>query len=115
MIQLDSWFDSFISLVLTIVFYHFIVGRLLVTQELTDKGIRVLMFGLIPLFHIRYDEIVEILPFRSAPFNLLTFMAVSRFSNWVYIKRSREWKRIMISPKNSEEFIAQVKERMAKA
>ncbi len=115
MIQLNSYLDSFISLLLTIVFYHFIAGRLLVTQELTDKGVRVFLFGFIPFMHIRYDEIIEILPFRSAPFNLLTFMAISRFSNWVYIKRSRSWKRIMISPPKSDEFIAQVKERMAKA
>jgi hypothetical protein len=113
MIHLNSYFDSFISLILTILFYHFVVGRLFVTQELTDKGIRVFLLGFIPFMYIRYDEIVEILPFRHAPFNLLTFMAGSRFSNWVYIKRSRTWKRIMISPRNSEEFIAQVKERMA--
>jgi hypothetical protein len=105
-----------VAVPLLLVFFE-IGYRYILTYRLTDTSVLIVLFGLLPVFRVRYDSIEEVkmIPFSEFWKAAFKYQHVLKFGNrilggGVLIRRKRKFP-VMISPDDAEEFVREVRRR----
>lgn len=103
--------DFIVSVLLTVGLYALLI-RVLFSYRLSEQHLQVLLLGL-PLVSIDYKDISSISLARSTRIDFFRlYLITTLWGDSVVVNRKNSMLNILITPKNPDEFIAQVKERM---